>query len=166
MDMIRSIRNINEINYRQVSAQEAKEAERKEDRDVLLLHAAPYLDDEEFDLMAALNVRHGRANLEVTEFDEYIAIPEQPKLLKKGELLNPLIWWKDNQCRFPILASLTTIYLCIPVTSAPTERLFSTGGNTVTKKRTRFGEERTQDLLMIHQTQDLADNVKIKRQKV
>lgn len=48
---------------------------------------------------------------------------------------NPLEWWRLHQTNFPRLANLAKKYLCIPATSAPSERAFSTGGNIVTCQR-------------------------------
>jgi hypothetical protein len=41
---------------------------------------------------------------------------------------NPLEWWKSNGKRFPILSEMAIRYLCIPATSAPAERVFSSAG--------------------------------------
>lgn len=49
--------------------------------------------------------------------------------------LNPLCWWKENSHRYPILSRLARKYLCILATSVPTERAFSSAGNTVSAKR-------------------------------
>ena len=43
------------------------------------------------------------------------------KRLPDGE--NPLMWWKTNEHRFPRLASF-----CVPASSVPCERLFSSAG--------------------------------------
>ncbi len=44
---------------------------------------------------------------------------------------DPLAWWKVHKINFPRLCK----YLCVPATSAPSECLFSTGGNIVTCTR-------------------------------
>ncbi|XP_048053132.1 E3 SUMO-protein ligase ZBED1-like isoform X1 [Megalobrama amblycephala] len=48
---------------------------------------------------------------------------------------DPLQWWKLHQINFPRLSKLAQKYLCIPATSSPSERVFSTGGNVVTCQR-------------------------------
>uniref|UniRef100_A0AAR2K029 BED-type domain-containing protein n=1 Tax=Pygocentrus nattereri TaxID=42514 RepID=A0AAR2K029_PYGNA len=48
---------------------------------------------------------------------------------------NPLAWWKLHEINFPRVSRLARKYLCIPATSAASERLFSTGGNIVTCQR-------------------------------
>jgi hypothetical protein len=131
------------------------------DRDLALLHAAAHLEDGEYDLLAALNQREDAiGNNAVDELDAYLNIPEHPKLITKDTLHDPLMWWKDNEHRFPTLAKLARVYLCIPATSAPSERLFSSGGNLVSKKRCRLGVERVQDILYIHESQDVVDRIK------
>ncbi|CAM4671491.1 unnamed protein product [Leuciscus chuanchicus] len=49
---------------------------------------------------------------------------------------DPLMWWKTHEVNFPRISRLAKKYLCIPATSAASERLFSTGGNVVTLKPT------------------------------
>ncbi|XP_067236702.1 E3 SUMO-protein ligase ZBED1-like [Chanodichthys erythropterus] len=50
--------------------------------------------------------------------------------------MDPLTWWRLHQVNFPHLSKLARKYLCIPATSSPSERLFSTAGNVVTCQRT------------------------------
>lgn len=48
---------------------------------------------------------------------------------------NPLEWWKTHCTAYPKVSLLAKRYLCIPATSSPSERAFSTGGNIVTCHR-------------------------------
>ncbi len=50
--------------------------------------------------------------------------------------MDPLTWWQVHQVDFPHLSKLARKYLCIPASSSPSERLFSTSGNVVTCQRT------------------------------
>jgi hypothetical protein len=49
-----------------------------------------------------------------------------------------LKWWNENKSGFPHVAKVARKYLSVMATSMPCERLFSTGGNIVTVKRTRL----------------------------
>lgn len=46
-----------------------------------------------------------------------------------------LEWWRLHKAYFPRLSDLVKKYLCIPAKSAPSDRVFSTGGNIVTCRR-------------------------------
>ncbi|XP_063075476.1 E3 SUMO-protein ligase ZBED1-like [Engraulis encrasicolus] len=63
------------------------------------------------------------------ELDNYLITPTID-----GEQ-NPLDWWRLHNVNFPWLSKLARKYLCIPATSAPSERLFSASGNIVTCQR-------------------------------
>lgn len=62
---------------------------------------------------------------------------------------NPLEWWRLHQANFPRVASLAKKYLCIPATSAPSERAFSTGGNIVTCHRSALKPETVDKLVFL-----------------
>lgn len=64
-----------------------------------------------------------------TELETYLLTPEI------SEDADPLQWWKKHEDNFPRLSKLAKKYLSIPATSAPSERLFSVGGNIVTCHR-------------------------------
>ena len=53
---------------------------------------------------------------------------------------NPLKWWKKNQGLYPVLAALAKVFLTIPATSAPSERVWSQSANVITTKRARLDE--------------------------
>ena len=62
----------------------------------------------------------------------------------------PLKWWKTHQHQFPTLSRLAKRYLDIPATSVKSERLFSDGGNTITKKRASLLAENAIELIVLH----------------
>ena len=65
-----------------------------------------------------------KAHAEVTRYSEEPSTQD-----------DPLLWWKNNAFRFPILIHVVKKYLCIPATSVPSERAFSTAGHIVNTKR-------------------------------
>ena len=57
------------------------------------------------------------------------------KLPRADVELDPLKWWRVHASTYPVLAMLAKKYLCIPASSSASERVFSTSGNIVSKKR-------------------------------
>jgi zinc finger BED domain-containing protein 1 (E3 SUMO-protein ligase ZBED1) len=62
---------------------------------------------------------------------------------------DPLPWYKRHALVYPLHAALAIQYLCIPGTSASSERVFSNGGNTVTEKRSRLTGDHVSDLIVL-----------------
>ncbi|GBB91768.1 hypothetical protein RclHR1_19140002 [Rhizophagus clarus] len=54
---------------------------------------------------------------------------------------NPFEWWANKKIKYPISAKIARIYLVVPATSTPSERLFSDAGNLLSAKRTRMDAE-------------------------
>ena len=52
-----------------------------------------------------------------------------------AETEDPLMWWKLNNHCFPVLSIFVQTILCVPETSVPHERLFSSAGYIVNKMR-------------------------------
>ncbi len=65
----------------------------------------------------------------LTELDKYLAEP--PSLRRE----DPLKRWKENAARFKVVSYVARRLLCMPATTTPSERVFSTAGLTVTKLR-------------------------------
>ena len=64
--------------------------------------------------------------------------------------LTVLTYWKANENSFPILSQLARAVFCIPVSSAESERVLSSAGNTVTSKRIRLDPDNIEDLVFLN----------------
>lgn len=62
---------------------------------------------------------------------------------------DPLQWWKENQNIFPFLSSLARKMLCIPSTSVPSERVFSTAGDIVSAQRANLKAKCVDQLIFL-----------------
>lgn len=62
---------------------------------------------------------------------------------------DPLQWWRLHEADFPRLSQMAKKYLSIPATSAPSERIFSTGGNIVTCTRACLKPESVDQLVFL-----------------
>jgi hypothetical protein len=68
----------------------------------------------------------------------------------KRRFLCPLTWWRLNETKYKLLAVLAARILCIPATSAPSERVFSAAGLTIAKDRARLSPENASELVFLH----------------
>ena len=66
---------------------------------------------------------------------------------------SPLEWWKVNAYAYPLLAPLAKAYLCIPATSVPSERVFSTAGDIVCAQRSLITPEHVDMLVFLKKNQ-------------
>ena len=57
----------------------------------------------------------------------------------------------------PVLSILARRILCIPATSAPSERVFSVAGLTISKCRTSILPQHASDLIFLHDSWQLAE---------
>jgi hypothetical protein len=86
--------------------------------------------------------------------EEYLAT----KLPPDFDYLKPfssLEWWKVNGNKFPRVAVLARRYLCVPATSTPSERLFSSAGETLSSKRSTLSNRMLRALVVIQDNPDL-----------
>ena len=60
-----------------------------------------------------------------------------------------LQWWKNHEKSLPLLSKFAKKVLAIPASSGKSERVFSTGGNFVTAKRTRLNPSKVQSLIVL-----------------
>lgn len=64
---------------------------------------------------------------------------------------DPLMWWKINEQRLPVMAKLARKYLCVCATSTASERVFSTAGNIVTPSRALLKPDKVHMLIFLAQ---------------
>ena len=62
---------------------------------------------------------------------------------------NALEWWRRHHERFPRVAKLTKKLMCVPATSVPAERVFSTSGSIITKLRSSLKPENVNMLVFL-----------------
>lgn len=80
-----------------------------------------------------------------SEVKDYMSMPSVPLDT------DPLQWWRQHKQRFPVLARVARRFLCIPASSAPAERVWSTAGNTITEKRARLSDQSVENIILCHE---------------
>nr|UMO78462.1 hAT family C-terminal dimerization region domain containing protein [Pandoravirus belohorizontensis] len=82
-----------------------------------------------------------------TELERYGRKPAAAVFLPRSgpdthpRLLDPLLWWKQREAKYPRLAALARRYLSITSTSVPSERVFSKSGWIINKRRCTLSDE-------------------------
>lgn len=71
-----------------------------------------------------------------------------------SENFDALKWWETYKMDFPTLYSLSRQILCIPASSASSERAFSLAGNIITEKRNKISPKKVNNLLFLHSTNE------------
>ena len=79
-------------------------------------------------------------NVEVTTYFSEPVIPPKE---------NPLLWWKFNQNRFPVLSRLAQAFLAAPPSSVQSERIFSTAGDVYGDHRARLLPDNADKLIFL-----------------
>ena len=120
----------------------------------------PY-EAEEYRLIAAQI--HSTPSSLSSELQRYKMEPPLYKYIWKEHKIigrtNPLKWWKEKESQYPNLAKLARAALCIPATSAPSERVFSTAGRTISAERSRMLPDNAADLIFLHDNYDAIPNI-------
>ena len=78
------------------------------------------------------------------EIDMYLQLKPPARSTKIFE------WWKVNEPRFPNISKLAKSILCIPATSTASERIFSSAGTTISKKRNCLKPENMDKILFLN----------------
>ena len=95
---------------------------------------------------------------DVQMVEEGLSIEDQLRLYKCHPKIffkdPPLVWWAQNQKSFPLVAKVARKFLCIPATSASSERVFSVAGRVIEKRRNRLTGNNAEDLIFLHESWD------------
>lgn len=62
---------------------------------------------------------------------------------------DPMLWWRQNANRYPMLRSLARRYLGPPPSSVASERLFSSAGDICTDSRSRLLADNAEMLIVL-----------------
>nr|XP_055050617.1 E3 SUMO-protein ligase ZBED1-like isoform X2 [Misgurnus anguillicaudatus] len=62
---------------------------------------------------------------------------------------DPAIWWWNRRDTYPFLSDLAQSYLCVQASSTPSERVFSTAGDTISQERSRILPEKADMLIFL-----------------
>jgi len=87
---------------------------------------------------------HGRPTLSTSEHDSWFAQGTLP--YKTGDIK---AFWLSKGYDFKVIAQMAKDHLGVPATSAASERVFSNGGDIITKRRCRLGGKNTRYLLCL-----------------
>ena len=63
--------------------------------------------------------------------------------------VDPIQWWWHRKGKLPLLSNLAAKYLCVQASSTPSERVFSTAGDTVSVERARLLPEKVNMLVFL-----------------
>lgn len=70
--------------------------------------------------------------------------------LKVAKDIDIMQFWKENRTLLPHLFKVACRVLCIPASSTASERVFSTAGRLIEKRRTSLSPETVNSLLFLH----------------
>ena len=86
-----------------------------------------------------------------TELTAYLFGVCQDLMDKNGKYSNPLEWWEKYESNYPILARLAVavVFLAIPATSAPSERIWSRAAGVLTTKRANLDPEVASGMMFV-----------------
>jgi len=87
--------------------------------------------------------------------EELFAYTAEKKLeigfIQNGKFIlnNPLNWWAMKQSLYPKIAEIARKFLCFPVSSLQSERVFSKAGWIVSKRRSSLGDDNVCNLVFV-----------------
>lgn len=107
---------------------------------------------------------HQRIDYEISEYKKAARLEMRVSNAdgSAGGFANPLVWWKDNCLAYPLLSRLARKLLCIPATSAPSERVFSVAGLTISNLRSRLRPDNAACLVFLKENWKVSKTLTVK----
>ena len=100
-----------------------------------------------------------------TELDIYKNLKGLNVKLSGNIFSDPLTWWQMHEKMLPYLSTLARRLLCVPATSAPSERAFSIAGLALSKCRTSVQPQHASDLIFLHDSWKSAEECETEHKK-
>lgn len=63
---------------------------------------------------------------------------------------DPAAWWWNQRMTYPLMSNMAFLYLCVQASSTPSERVFSTAGDTICAERSRIQPEKADMLIFLN----------------
>ena len=79
--------------------------------------------------------------------------------------VDPLNWWKTFEVELPLLSKVAKKILCIPATSAESERMFSTAGGMAREGRERLDGDTLAALVFLNRNLGAVEDFRVKRER-
>ena len=86
---------------------------------------------------------------------------EEPEVTKSTECIYPgqiddipFIYWLENQKMYPLLGNVAFDLLCTPASTAPMERIFSTGGETTSRRHNWLTDSNLEREILLRQNKN------------
>lgn len=107
---------------------------------------------------------HQRIDYEINEYKKAARLEMRVSKFggSSGGFTNPLVWWKDDCLAYPLLSRLARKLLCIPATSAPSERVFSVAGLTISNLRSRLRPDNAACLVFLKENWKMSKTLTVK----
>jgi hypothetical protein len=108
-------------------------------------------DDDADDFFSGVGSATGTVGSQQMIMDAMIDSEKQTymQLAATGWKTDPLETWKQWSKGMPLLGEVARKWLAVPASSASSERVFSSAGLTISKKRTKLGAERAATLVFL-----------------
>ena len=91
------------------------------------------------------------------ELERYKLMKSLPVQYLDETFSNALSWWQMQEKILPVLSTVARRVLCVPATSAPSERVFSVAGWTISKFCTSVQPQHASELIFLHDSWPLAE---------